>query len=353
MEARFGTVRTLPSGKFQARYIHPATGQQTTAGTHISAEVAWAKLAEIQATIRHGVYWDDTKSRTLFSDFMTTFMEQRRTEVTDGEFRSNVSALRHHLTPAFGHLRMDQLTVQVIDQWYASQPPRRIRQTSYTFLRRAMRVAVRWEYLKASPCQVELRRQDRQAKRPTFTVEHFHAVLEHADERYRPALLVLLSSHARLGELIALDWSDYDRRTGIVTIDKQVDHYGVTRATKTLDTRRIRLLEPGIEALASMVPGIGNTPLFTGKDGHRLYRGVLRRVWARARADAGRPEFHLHDVRGVGLSLLSEAGVPLRDVMARGGHRSLEAVQVYQHTTSERDVAAADTTSALMKRKLG
>ena len=62
----------------------------------------------------------------------------------------------------------------------------------------------------------------------------------------------------------------------------------------------------------------------------------------RARAKAGVPEVHFHDLRHTGTTLTAQSGATLSGLMSRMGHSSTRAARLYLHTTSERDRAVAD-----------
>lgn len=150
---KFGNTRVLKSEKVQARYYLP-TGEQVTAGTFDTVEQAQDRLDEIEVDLRRGAHWDGRKGKTKFRDFMVEYMGLREKLVTPGEFVNNRSYLKVHLLPAFGHLPMEHLDEETIDRWFAAQPPTETRRNVYAFLRRSMRFAVKWKYLRTSPCNV-------------------------------------------------------------------------------------------------------------------------------------------------------------------------------------------------------
>ena len=150
---RFGTVDQLKSGNFRARY-RLKKGEQVTAGTFPAEELAWQRLEEIEVELRHDEHWDGRKSKTKFKDFMVVYMAHREKHVTPTEFTNNRSYLKVHLLPAFGHLQMGQIDEETVDLWFDTMPRAEIRRNVYAFLRRAMRFAQKWKYIRSSPCNV-------------------------------------------------------------------------------------------------------------------------------------------------------------------------------------------------------
>lgn len=343
---KFGTLRVTSAGRFNARY--PLNGKQVSAGTFDTETDARHRLDEIEVDLRRGVHWDDRKGKVKVKQFMTEYMVHRKNLVSEGEYRNNQSYLRRHILPAFGDWRIEDLDEEALDMWWVAQPPTETRRNVYAFLRKAMRTAVKWRYIRTSPCQVEQPSKAVGEPRPTWTVADYKKVLALTPERFHAPLEVLFAGHLRLGELIGLNASDYDRRTGRISVTKQFTNLGHMTDTKTGQHKNIELLTNGVAAMESELPAFGSMPLFRGVKGGRLPRASLQKAWNRAVADAGFENFHVHDVRHVSLSLLQEAGVPPRDIQYRGGHASAMSTFRYQHTDASRDAAAAAATNVLL-----
>lgn len=345
----FGTIRTLASGRIQARYTL-ASGQQASAGTFQDKQAARAALLQLQAEQARGITRDTSRGRIPFDRFMREFQAFRvaRAEVKPRTLAINEESLRLYLVPAFGRTPLEAITPEIVDRWFDSLPRSSSRRNAYALLSKAMRYAVKWGHLQQSPCLVEGAFADTSAPRPTFTVDDYRAILSEIPERYQAPFRVMFAGHLRIGELIALDWADYDRRSGNVSVTKQTNPAGQTIATKTGQHRSVRLLQDGIDALAGLTPAVGAVPLFRGVRGGRIDRRVLRRVWDLARKAAGLPEFRIHDLRHVSLTLVAESGASLKDIQTRGGHASVNAAMRYQHTTHERDADVARRVDALL-----
>ena len=345
----FGTTRTLASGRVQARYTLP-NGQQASAGTYPDKQVARAALLQLEAEQARGITRDVSRGRIPFDRFMQEFQAFRvaRAEVKPRTLAINEESLRLYLLPAFGRTPLETITPETVDRWFESLPRSSSRRNAYALLSKAMRYAVKWGYLRQTPCLVEGAFADTSAPRPTFTVIDFRAILAHVPERYRVPFRVMFAGHFRIGELIALDWADYDRRTGSVSVTKQTNPAGQTIPTKTGQHRSVRLLQDGISALSGLTPAVGAVPIFKGVRGGRIDRRVLRRVWDNSRKAAGLPEFRIHDLRHVSLTLVAESGASLKDIQTRGGHASVNAAMRYQHTTHERDADVARRVDALL-----
>lgn len=355
-----GSVRRLKSGRFQARYMLP-TGKQASAGTFETRSQARQRLDEIQVDIRRGEHWDGRKGKTRFRDFMVEYMAHRELTATQGELANNRSYLKVHLLPAFGNLRMEELDEEAVDKWFAAQRPTETRRNVYAFLRRAMKYAVKWKYVRRSPCQVLDLNKSVGEPRPSWSKDDFLRVLEHVPTEvivnnasgatrvyYREALEVMFAAHLRLGEVVALNANDFNRKTGELRIERQVTNLGHTTETKTGARAELYLFEIGVAAINRLPLGIGAVPMFPGVVSPRMPRSSLQKAWRSAARKAGLENFHVHDIRHIGLTLVAASGAPIKDVMARGRHRSLQSAIRYQHTDADRDRKVADDVNRLM-----
>lgn len=74
----FGSVRKLPSGKWQARYTDPVTGGTVAAPTTFAVKrEADDWLAEIAVGMRHGTWRSPAKARETLGDFMRSWVASR------------------------------------------------------------------------------------------------------------------------------------------------------------------------------------------------------------------------------------------------------------------------------------
>lgn len=335
------TYRTLPSGRIQVRYRLP-NGEQVTHGTYDSEQQAVRHGREIEVDLAKGTKWDDRKARTPFSMYISEkYMPFRETKVKPGTYRNNRTDAAK-LIEYFGRTPLGQVDVEAVDHWRSSQLANVARRNRYMFLTRAMKYAVRWQYIQVNPCQVEDAGKAAHKHRPRFTIEHLFTVLEHADERTRTAALVAFSGHLRIGEVCGLNRGDYDVSTGRLTVERQAATTGPTGLddTKTGNARTVKLLTVGCEVLDKWVaehPMLPKAPLFVGTKGVRVNRAHIRNAWDAAKIAAGLPEFHFQDLKRVGLTHVARTGANVRDVMYRGGHRSYTAALSYLDASEERD----------------
>ena len=112
-----GSVRRLPSGKWQARVYSPA-GDRTALGVFPTKAEADRTLRAALVDQMRGNYVDPRHGRVTFESYAASWLEHRpnlrpRTrELYDGQ-------LRNHLLPTLGPVELAKLTPPVVRAWHA------------------------------------------------------------------------------------------------------------------------------------------------------------------------------------------------------------------------------------------
>ena len=73
---QFGTIRRLPSGRYQARYWH--LGEQVSAGTTFATKTdARAWLSSVETDLRRGDHVDPRAGSERFGDYARRWLDER------------------------------------------------------------------------------------------------------------------------------------------------------------------------------------------------------------------------------------------------------------------------------------
>jgi integrase len=345
-----GTVRRLGPGRFQGRYTFD--GRQESAGVFASERDAWRALAVVHADMAKGEHKDPALGRVKFKDHAAAVLVHR-VELRDTTRRHYAYVLRSLVLPTFGDKALKDITIEDVDRWWSSlQHMAPGRKNGYFVMKMVFRYAVRWGHVEVSPCQVEKAGADASARRPEFTVNDFKAVLAQSDLDQGALLWTTFGGHLRVAEAAGLNRRDYDRTTGVLTVERQFPSGARTcTPTKTGHVKKVKLLTPAraaLEAHLDATSGYVNDPMFTGTNGRRLSTDTIRKKWNVAREAAGLPTMHIHDLRHISLTLVARSGATLKDLMARGGHTTTSQAIRYQHTSAEQDAMVAAATDALL-----
>ena len=173
-----------------------------------------------------------------------------------------------------------------------------------------------------------------------------------ASPAHYPLAAFLLGTGCRIGEAVALRWSDVDLHAGAVTIHRAYKRDGSTGSTKSDKARRV-------EIGATLVALLGDRRARAGEhvvdlDAERVFpnrvgrpyqpQDISNRAHKQTLAAAGiaRP-VRLHDLRHSAAAAWIAAGLPLVFVQAQLGHATIATtMKHYGHAepTYLRDAAA-------------
>jgi integrase len=202
-------------------------------------------------------------------------------------------------------------------------------------LRHALRLAARWkpetkltQYRLAD--WTPLREAESARKAVFLTSEEVATVLDAAhgraergglNERQGEAVIRLaLETGARLGEILALSWSDIDGG-GILRI----------RTEKHGPDRSLQLPQTTVELLQQLRNGNGARELIFPSCRTGVARGDIRRFWNAVRRKAKLEHIRFHDLRHTAASEMLRRGLLLREVQYVLGHSSARMTERYAH----------------------
>lgn len=362
----FGSVRKLPSGRWQARFPDEKGDAITAPRTFETKADADAYLHGVAADRDRGTYLDHREGGVLFETFAAEWIDAGGSR---GRLAPRTAALysdllRRHLAPLHG-LTLAQVRPDVVRRWYtglrrsrAASATRGTGETalrqSYALLRAVMATAVTDRKVPANPCTIRGAGIAEQHERPLLSVVEFAAVVEAHAEHIRPALVVMFGAHLRLGELLGLQRGDVDLAAGTLRVERQVITVGgttETTGTKSGKGRTVALPSVTLDVLRDHLAttrGFARTPLFMQASGRPFSRSQMEHAWRKAANSVGLPDAHLHDVRHAGLTLAAQSGATLAELKQRAGHSTAAAALRYQHAAEERGaVIAAGMDAAL------
>jgi len=359
---RFGNVRKLPSGRWQARYRGPDGLLRSAPETFSSKREAEQWLTVVESEVLRGDWSDPLAGRVSLGEYgQRWIVEHRLGHRTREEYQR---LWRHHVQPYLGRVELAEISTDTIRSWRA----RLLREgrsedrtaKAYRLLRAVLNTAVDDGKIKRNPCRIKGAGDYRAAERPTATIAQVYALADRMPDRFRVLVLVAAFIGLRWGELIALRRCDVDLSGGLVHVRRrlaQPDRGGLQEGPpkSAAGARTLALPEILVDELRQHIdryaePGPEEL-VFCGPKGAPLRRGNFGRStkWKEVVAAVGLPAgFHFHDLRHTGNQLAAASGATTRELMHRMGHGSMRAALIYQHATSARDRSIASALSALV-----
>jgi integrase len=359
----FGSIRKLPSGRYQASYKAPDGKRHTAPMTFDSRMYANAWLGGVHTDIQRERWTPPTSGaqgteipEVLFGAYAAAWLKGR--DLAGSTRKLYRIILDGHILPAFEDVPLTAITPAMVREWHAklrteTGPTQRAR--AYSLLRTIMSAAVTDDVIPANPCRVRGAGVAKTARdiRPA-TLPELEALAAATPPRYRLMVLLAAWCALRFGELTELRRSDVDVKNGILRVRRAVartDDGPVVKDPKSHAGKRDVNIPPHLmpavrDHLARVKPG-QDALLFPAVHGGHLNPATLRRVYHPAREAAGRPDLRFHDLRHTGAVLAAATGATLAELMARLGHSTVSAALRYQHAAADRDKAIAAALSEL------
>lgn len=360
---RFGSVRALPSGRFQARYTGPDGIKRPAPHSFATEREAERWLVKTEADMLRGDWLDPDAGNIQFRQYVADWMRDRDLKArTREEYERH---LRLHVLPYLGDAMLSQIGPPKVRAWRTGRLDAGIGKPTvaktYRILHAVFATAVDDDLIRRNPCRIKGAATAKAEERPIATLDQVFAIAAAIQPRYR--LLVLLATFAqmRFGELVALRRRSIDLEAMVAWVRKSTaemeDGTQVDDDPKSEAGKRSISLPQGLRADIEHHLKVYAQPgphgrLFVGPLGGVPRRRNFHRIWRKALKDGGISpdlDLHLHDLRHTGSTWSAQSGATLKELMARIGHSSTRAAMIYQHATSDRDHAIAKALDALIE----
>ncbi len=373
----FGSLRKLPSRRWQARYCGPDGAVHTAPHTFSFKTDADAWLAQQRADITRGTWQSPAevkavqeareRARVSFGDYSRHWLEHRDLRPRTRQLYDRI--LVRDLLPSFAETPLSDVTPGMVRAWWHELPPDRRTGNShaYALLRTIMGTAVEEERVGTNPCRI------RGAGAPSkkrhvkpATLDELAAIAEHMPDRWRLLVWLGAACALRIGEATELRRRDLDLshpELAVVRIRRAVTYRAgrtVVGSPKTeAGSRDVTLppnlrgmlvdhldqwAQPGADGLlfSGVRPAAGSCGCgHAGCKGGHLAATALYPHWDAARRAAGRPDLRLHDLRHTGAVMAAQEGATVAELMGRLGHTTPAMALRYQHVAEGRDAELA------------
>ena len=376
-----GSMRERKPGVWELRVyggLDPISGKERTVsrtfrGGKREASTALAKLvSELD---------DPTRRRQAAPSKITLArLITERLEAWDGSATtksSYQSLFRTHIEPTVGRLPIGELDTRLLDRYYRWLKDDKGLSDStvksvHALIRGSLRQATIWGYIGVNPA-VEARPRSPQrhdvhlpdAERVRVALHR----LKEIDDEFACFVRLAAATGARRGELCGLRWSDVDIEAGELRIEAGLittTESGVVRQdTKTHTRRRVAVDDDTVATLREHLGVMQTRAAIAGvtvaADGYVFSHAVdgskpwrpdnVSTKWNRMRPRLGLDGVRLHDLRHLQATTLLRAGVPVKNVSKRLGHRNAATtLNVYAQFLEEADRESADVMGQVLAR---
>lgn len=345
----FGSIRKLPSGRYQARYTYksyPVKAPLTFDSKRAAEDWLTLQKAAIltgDLTLNKIAYKESSRAKDVpFSDFSDEWLEEKRKKVSFITYRQHESRLRL-LGKYFEEKTIRQVDEKAIKGFIDEQIGRISKGTVshyVTTLSEILETAMSEGIISENPAKTSLIPKGRTKTRAKYTLEdgELEKLITVSQENFRLAIYLGAVLGLRRGEILGLRTTDL--KEGVLSIRRSWGEVGEGKSdykpTKTEGSNRdvpvpdwlVKKWEEHAVKFA-----IGQV-VFPGRGGNPISKDTFANRWNKAKKDAKvNPEMHFHDLRGYAGTEFVKKGATEREVMALLGHTSTQVSLSYQKAT--------------------
>jgi integrase len=342
----FGSVRKLPSGRYQASYWHLAE-RHTAPETFTTKGDAQRWLSTIETTIYKGEWVDPTSGRMTVTQLADRWKERDPSKRPSTRDRDD-AILRIHVLPVLGTRSVHQVTPtdvqRLVNAWAEHQAARTVVR-QYAVVRALFAYAARARWVTRTPCDAIKLPCPSDTQRRLPTPDDVAAIANAVPKPYQTMVWLGAVLGLRWGEVAGLTVDSLDLLKGTLTVSRQLARDGRLAVPKSrAGVRRLTMPAALVERLAEHMAATGLTGqdcavlIFRASNGEPLrYSNWRQRVWVPAVGAAGLDGISFHDLRRTSASEMVALGIDVKTAQNRLGHSSVRmTLDVYAKALANR-----------------
>ena len=362
-----GSLHLRKDGRWEGRYVVGRDGKGFPITKNVLAKTkaeCAAKLEQLRENLEVPAP-EPPKPGISLGDWLDYWYQTyKKASLRPNTQMSYERRIYQHIIPALGYIQLDKLTTAEIQQFYTllKQNGRLLRRELYgeglsdqtvrgihTTLRAALNRAVEEKLLVRNPADGCKPPSDKPREMQVLTPEEIQRLLIQAREDGCYELLLLeLSTGLRRGEILALQWSDLNLRTGALRVERQVHRVRgelILSPPKTrAGNRTVILPAPVRKVLKAYRTTTHSRWMFPSpvKEDSPMDPAAVRKRLQTVLDRAECKWLRFHDLRHTFATASLEHGMDVKTLATIIGHvSSSTTLNIYAHVTDEMQRAAA------------
>ena len=321
----------------------------------------------INAFTNNGNRTKEKQTIKTYRELVNLWWESYKNTIKPNSQQSMEGIVRLHILPVFGDYKLDKLTTPIIQQQVNKWADKANRgekgaYANYSFLnninRRILQYGVTMQVIQHNPARdiiIPRKNQTKEHKVKFFNNQELKQFLNYLDdldlssyENLFDYVLykTLLASGCRIGEALALEWSDINLQTGTISISRTLNRYQETNTPKSKAGLRDIEIDPATISLLKQYKkrqkielwklGRSENIVFTPFTTKYAYACLLRKRLQGHFKSAGVPDISFHGFRHTHATIMLYAGIEAKDLQYRLGHSNISmTLNTYVHATKE------------------
>ena len=308
-----------------------------------SKAAAEARLLEVQRSLVEDKHIERDKNATVTLDqLFDWFLNLQEVKVLDSYVRMTqqikslsrlintsqvVRDLTTHQLDEYAYKRLQESSPTKRGQTIA---PKTVKE-ELNLLRNILTRALRYEFISKIPVsRYPVIKIDNVRKR-VFSEVEYQRLLEECPLWLRRIVIMARGTGMRQGEILKLQWTDVDLKTGFVRLKASM--------TKTDESRSVRLLPEVITMLREIPPALHTQQVFLSATNKPIpyWTTYVQKTWKQSLEKAGIEGACFHDLRHDFVTRAMRSGSASHVVMKQVGHKTDSMLRRYQ-LIDERDL---------------
>ena len=266
-------------------------------------------------------------------------------------YKGYTSALRLHLYPFFGKMKLNEITTELIQQ-FLNEKANLAYSTVHSMLilfNNIMASAFEDELIPTDPAaskRIKIAskgKTERTALSPEQVTDIIHQIdtkLKGDDERRM--ITLFLFTGMRRGEVLGLKWEDIDLQKKLIHVERNVTYAHNQPEIGTTKTNSGKRVIPMDDRLIEYLKPFGQSGFVLGGDApisNMVFRRLDKSIKRQIDLHGATP----HVFRHTYITMLSKAGIDLKTIQRISGHANITTtLNIYTHTREE-EIQAAGT----------
>lgn len=325
-------------------------------------------LAEFDADTWAAMQEHSNTEPTTFKEVAELWLTSYKLTVQDSTYKGTVSSLKNSIYPLIGDKLIKEITrvdcQNAVNNWCLNFGSSNM---IISRVKRIFKYAVALEIIDKNPMDSIIKPVKKSNHKPVkvYSKEQVNQILTYLHDNRSNYIehcvyalfRVLFYTGLRIGEALALEWSDIDFKSKTINVDKTlkfVDNKIVAGKPKTrasiavlpIDDQTLKILKGWHSYKRRKRLAIGLTeqaPIFSRIGGEYERKSYIYWKFKRLTFLARIPFHGIHITRHTHASLLIEAGANLKEVQTRLRHSSITmTMDVYGHLSKEYEASTLD-----------
>ena len=319
-------------------------------------------LAEILKDIEENGIVTNNPNIVRFQDLYNLWLEQQTLNVKTSTLIDQKGFIETHILPKLGKVKLTDITVVQCQRLVNEAYNQGLKRYSYvrSVTAQIMRFGESLEIMKDNPMKRTIlpRKNQEDEKLKYYTKEElayfFKCVKQNENYQQFACFRLLAFTGARKSEIMALQWSDIDFKGKTVDINKTVakdeNNRIILQPPKTSSSKRIlsiddetlkilnkwRMLQRSDYLQMGFNTSSDDQHIFTDNK-NQLHKLAIPNQWLTSIIRKYKlPRITPHHFRHTHASLLLQAGIPIKEVSERLGHKDITiTLEIYSHVMPE------------------